>query len=73
MASKYAHVNFEKCHPARCDGDGGSCPAVVSCKHKLLEQEDAFESPMLLSVALCVGCADCVRACPLDAIQIERA
>ena len=72
MIGKYAHIDFTRCNAATCHGETGVCPAVASCKHKLLEQEEAFESPMLMSAAMCVGCADCVRACPLGVIQIER-
>jgi formate hydrogenlyase subunit 6/NADH:ubiquinone oxidoreductase subunit I len=27
---------------------------------------------MVVSMKMCVGCADCVRACPLSALAIER-
>ena len=73
MPGKYAHVNFERCHPEEHDAENGICGAVAACKKKLLEQDDYFEGPpMLVSAAMCVGCGDCVRACPLGAIAIER-
>ena len=69
--NKYANIDFEKCDPTRCDADHGVCQAARSCRHKLLEQEDPKDSPMLLSIRMCVGCGTCVPACPLGAIEIK--
>jgi len=68
--NKYAYIDFDRCNPLACDAQTGLCKAVRSCSHKLLEQEAPWESPMLVSVKMCVGCGDCVTACPLRAIQI---
>ena len=72
MAGKWAKIDFEKCAPALCNGKDGTCAAVDACVHNLLEQEDLYESPMLMSVTMCVGCGDCVRVCPIGAIEIDR-
>lgn len=71
MPGKYAAVDFNKCLPEECEPVRGECHATASCARRLLEQEDAFDSPMLTSVALCVGCGDCAKVCPLNAISIE--
>jgi len=48
------------------------CEAVRSCKKKLLEQEEPWESPILISMKMCTGCGACVAACPLAAIEIKN-
>ena len=70
--NKYANIDFERCNPFACDGGQGLCAAVRSCTHKLLEQEDPGDPPMLLSIRMCVGCGSCVAACRLGAIEIKN-
>ncbi len=67
MPMKMALVDFPKCQPERCGGI--TCAAAEACPHKLLKQEHPDEVPMTTS-ASCRGCADCVRACPLNAMRI---
>lgn len=68
MPNKIALVDYNKCHPERCDG--GWCVAAQACTHKLLRQEAPYEMPMT-EPSVCQGCGDCVLACPLKAIQIR--
>jgi translation initiation factor RLI1 len=67
MPNKVALVHYDKCDPERCDG--GICVAALACPHKLIKQEAPLQIPMP-HPSLCQGCGDCVRACPLKAIQI---
>ncbi len=69
MPGKIALINFAECHPDQCEN--GVCVAVAACSHKLLKQEAPFEIPMT-DPAICQGCGDCARACPLKAIKIVR-
>jgi len=67
MPNKIALVDYNKCHPDKCDG--GICLAALACTHKLLKQEAPYDIPMP-DPSLCQGCGDCARACPLKAIKI---
>ena len=67
MAKKMALVDFRKCHPEQCNN--GICKAAKACPRKLMSQETTYDIPMT-DPALCKGCADCVRECPLKAIKI---
>ncbi len=68
MPKKMALIDYEKCHPEHCDS--GVCKAVFACPHKLLKQEAPYETPMP-ELSLCRGCAKCVIACPLKAVQLN--
>jgi len=68
---KNAYVDLVKCDPLKCDPEQGICQAAKNCTHKILEQEDPFEPPMLLSEFMCVGCGDCIDDCPFHAIRIR--
>ena len=69
MPGKMALVNYRKCRPAECDN--GICTAALACSHKLLRQENPYETPMP-DPSICRGCGDCVRACPLQAVEIAK-
>ena len=68
MPKKMALVDYGKCHPEYCDS--GICAAVLSCPHKLFQQEAPYEVPMP-NPSLCQGCGKCTLACPLKAIQLN--
>lgn len=65
---KYAVVDSTKCTPLQCP----VCTAAEACTHHLLEREEEDEAPVLWSVTACVGCGNCVKACPSDAIFIQH-
>jgi translation initiation factor RLI1 len=67
-----ALVDYKVCSPNKCNPDEGICAAVEACSKAVLEQIDgAFEVP-IVDQDVCLGCGDCVEACPLDAIQIKH-
>jgi translation initiation factor RLI1 len=69
MPSKIALVDYNKCHPDKCEN--GTCRAAQACRYRLLKQERLFEIPMA-DPFICRGCGDCVRACPMKAIEVTR-
>lgn len=69
MLKKMAVIDFSRCLPEQCDS--GICAASLACPHKLLKQEAVNEIPMAHPSSICQGCAKCVVACPLKAIQIN--
>ncbi|WP_319523997.1 4Fe-4S binding protein [uncultured Desulfosarcina sp.] len=45
---------------------------MPACEHKVIKQLDgAFEQPMVFQ-DMCMGCWDCIEACPLDAIEMKH-
>ena len=74
MQSKksFATINYEVCNPGKCNPDEGICPAAKACKHKVIKQIDgAFEAPMVFQ-DMCMGCWDCIDACPLKAVYVKN-
>ena len=68
---KAAVINLNVCDPYKCNPKEGECQGAKQCKKKILEQEDSFEQPILLSEFMCTGCGECVPACPSKAIKIN--
>lgn len=63
-------VDYASCDAHRCNPDKGICAAVLACSHKVIKQIDgAFEPPMIF-YDLCLGCWECIEACPLRAVRI---
>ena len=66
---EFALVDYELCHPDKCNPEEGICAAAKACSHKVIKQIDgAFEPPMVFQ-DMCMGCWDCVEDCPFDAVQ----
>jgi translation initiation factor RLI1 len=68
MPKKVAVVDYQQCHPEKCDH--GICLAALECEHGSLVQEDPNEAPEINPAKWCRGCAECVGACPLKAIHM---
>lgn len=65
-------VAYDVCNPRECDPEKGVCAPVSACTHKVIKQIDGiFEQPMIFQ-DMCMGCWDCIEACPLDAIRIKK-
>jgi translation initiation factor RLI1 len=69
LPGKIALLQFDKCEPRKCES--GVCVAMLACKKKLIKQEKPGEIPMF-SPNACVGCGDCARACPKQAVMITQ-
>ncbi len=67
---KYCVIDFDKCSPEAHDVAHGLCDAAKVCTRKLIEQEDPFDAPVLMSKTMCTGCGKCASACPLHAVNI---
>jgi translation initiation factor RLI1 len=68
MPKQVAMLDYQRCHPERCDH--GVCLAVLECEYGSLVQESPYESPEINPSKWCHGCAKCAQACPLKAIRM---
>ncbi len=68
----FAMVDYEICDPMKCSPEQGRCASAKACTHKVFKQMDGpFEQPMIFQ-DMCMGCWDCIEACPLDAVKIKN-
>jgi ATP-binding cassette subfamily E protein 1 len=68
----FAVVDYNKCNPKQCNPEKGVCCAVPACTHRVIKQIDGpFEEPMVFQDT-CMGCWDCIEACPLEAIEMKH-
>lgn len=68
----FALVDYDICNPQKCDPNHGICASVSACTHKVVKQIDGPFEPPVIFHDMCMGCWDCMEACPLDAIQIKQ-
>ncbi len=65
----FAKVDYKVCDPKKCSADDGICHSARACTHKVIKQIDGlFEQPMVFQ-DMCLGCWDCIEACPLGAVS----
>ncbi|MDR3568728.1 MAG: 4Fe-4S binding protein [Syntrophobacteraceae bacterium] len=65
----FAFVDYGKCDPKGCSPKNGVCASASVCAFKVLKQIDGrFEQPMVFQ-DMCMGCWDCMEACPFKAVQ----
>ena len=69
---QFALVDYEICDPNACDSGKGVCAAAMACSHKVMKQIDGFHEPPIVFQDLCMGCWDCIEACPLDAVEMRQ-
>ena len=62
-------LDYSRCDPSQCEG--GICAAAEVCERKVLRQEKPGEMPDIY-LSLCLGCTDCLSACPQGAIRKMR-
>ncbi|MEW5871808.1 MAG: 4Fe-4S binding protein [Chloroflexota bacterium] len=67
MPKKCIAVDYQRCAPERCEA--GICRAVLLCEKKILYQEAPYEMPDTRA-SMCLGCALCLKACPMDALRM---
>ena len=62
-------LNYQACDPTFCENV--ICQAAMVCERKVLRQEKPGELPDI-SPPLCLGCIDCITACPREALQLMK-
>jgi translation initiation factor RLI1 len=68
----FALIHYDICNPQSCNPDEGICLAAQACSHKVFKQIDGpFEQPMVFQ-DMCMGCWDCIEACPLKAVSAKH-
>ncbi len=74
MQSKksFSMMDYDKCRPEECDSENGVCASAAACTHKVMKQIDGLFQPPIIFQDMCLGCWDCIEACPLKAVYIKH-
>jgi ATP-binding cassette subfamily E protein 1 len=69
VPKRMAVIDYEKCHPEKCDE--GICDALSACPRpdEIFIQEAPDDYPYIIQ-DLCRGCGDCSRICRAEAIRM---
>ena len=68
----FALVDYVLCNHETCNLAEGRSASAGACTHKVLKQLDGpYEQPMIFQ-DMCMGCWDCIEACPLKAVFIKN-
>ena len=62
-------LDYSRCDPSQCEE--GICAAAQVCERKVLRQEKHGEMPDIYP-SMCLGCTDCLDACPQGAIRLMQ-
>ena len=65
MPKRIIAVDYQLCAPERCED--GICNATLLCERKIIYQEAPYEMPDTRA-SMCLGCALCLKACPMNAL-----
>jgi len=68
----FAIVDYERCNPKGCSPEKGVCASASACTRKVIKQIDGVFEPPMIFQDICMGCWDCIEACPLDAVQLRH-
>ena len=69
---EFSAIDYNICDPKKCNPEQGKCLAALACSHKVMKQIDGPFEPPVVFHELCMGCWDCIEACPLKAVYIKK-
>ncbi len=69
---EFSAIDYNLCDPYKCNPETGKCLAAMACSYKVMKQLDGPYEPPIVMHELCMGCWDCIEACPLKAVYIKR-
>lgn len=68
----FAIVLYDRCAPKTCNPEKGVCASVAACSRKVIKQIDGAYEPPIIFQDMCMGCWDCIEACPLTAVEVRH-
>jgi len=65
---EFSAIKYDICDPKKCNPQEGKCVSAEACTYKVMKQIDGPFEPPVVFQDLCMGCWDCISACPLGAV-----